>query len=73
MNTDRFEGALKQLGGRVKEHWGKLTKDSQREFDGKRDQRAGRSQVQYGISKDEAARQLKDFLDRNSNWHHWNK
>jgi uncharacterized protein YjbJ (UPF0337 family) len=73
MNTDRFEGSLKQLGGMMKERWGKFTNDSQRELEGMRDQRTGRSQQQYGKSKEEAARQLKEFFDRNNNWHRWNR
>lgn len=73
MNMDRFEGNIKQVGGKVKEQWGKFTKDTQREFAGKRAQRSGKSQELYGISKEEAARQLKDFMRRNSNWHLWNK
>jgi uncharacterized protein YjbJ (UPF0337 family) len=68
MNRDRFEGNWKQFGGKVKEQWGRLTNDPQREFGGRRGQRAGRTQERYGISKEEAARQLKDFLDRNRNW-----
>jgi uncharacterized protein YjbJ (UPF0337 family) len=73
MNTDRFEGNLKQIRGKVNEQWGKFTKDSQREFAGMRDQCSGKSQEQYGITKEKAARQLKDFMRRNSNWHDWNK
>lgn len=73
MNRDRFEGSLKQVSGIVKEKWGKYVKDAQCEVDGQRDQRAGKSQVLYGISKEQAARQLKDFLDRNRDWHRWNK
>lgn len=73
MNSDRIEGNLRQIGGKVKEHWGKLTNDAQREFAGKRDQRTGKSQELYGISKEEAEHQLKDFFSRNSNWHHWDK
>ena len=73
MNTDRFEGNLKQIGGMVKEQWGRFTNDAQRESAGIRDQHSGRSQVQYGLSKEEAARQLKDFKNRNSNWHSANK
>jgi uncharacterized protein YjbJ (UPF0337 family) len=68
MNRDRFEGNLKLFGGKVKERWGRLINDPQREFAGRHDQRAGRIQERYGISKEEAARQLKDFLDRNRNW-----
>jgi uncharacterized protein YjbJ (UPF0337 family) len=68
MNRDRFEGSWKQLGGKVKERWGRLTDDRARELSGRRDQLAGRIQERYGISKEEAARQLRDFLDRNRNW-----
>ena len=69
MNRDRFEGNWKQFSGKVKEQWGRLTDDPQREFAGRRDQLAGRIQERNGISKEEAARQLRDFLDRNRNWH----
>lgn len=68
MNRDRFEGNWKQFGGKVKEQWGRLTDDPQREFAGRRDQLAGRIQERYGISNEEAARQLSDFLDHNRNW-----
>ena len=68
MNQDRFEGNWKQFGGKVKEQWGRRTNDPQRELAGRRDQLAGRIQEGYGISNEEAARQLKDFLDHNRNW-----
>jgi uncharacterized protein YjbJ (UPF0337 family) len=68
MNRDRFEGGWKQFSGKVKERWGRLTHDPQRELAGRREQLAGRIQERCGISKEEAARQLRDFLDRNRNW-----
>jgi uncharacterized protein YjbJ (UPF0337 family) len=68
MNRDRLEGNWKLFGGKVKEQWGRLTHDPQREFAGRRDQLAGRIQERYGISKEQAARQLKDFRDRNRDW-----
>ncbi len=73
MNQDRFEGKWKQFGGKVKERWGRLTNDPQREFAGRRDQLAGRNQERYGVAKEEAARQLKDFLDRNLKWNLLNR
>jgi uncharacterized protein YjbJ (UPF0337 family) len=73
MNRERFEGNWKQLGGKVNERWGRLTNDPQRELAGRRTQVAGRIQKRYGIAKEEAARQLEDFLDRNRNWHLSNK
>ena len=68
MNRNRFKGRWKQFGGKVKEQWGRLTNDPQREFAGRRDQLAGRIQEQHGIAKEESERQLTDFLDRNRNW-----
>lgn len=73
MNRDRFEGTLRQFGGKVNEQWGRFTDDAQRESRGKHDQLGGKTQERYGISKEQAARQLKDFLHQNSNWHRWNK
>ena len=61
MNWDRIEGGWKQMTGKVKEQWGKLTDDDLVEIAGKRDQLAGRIQARYGIAKEEAERQLDDF------------
>ena len=68
MNRDRLEGGWKQFGGKVKEQWGRLTNDPRRESAGRREQLAGRVQERYGLSKEEDARQLKDFLHQNRNW-----
>jgi len=68
MNWDRFEGKWMQVGGKVQEQWGRLTHDPQRELAGRRDQLAGRHQERYGVAKEEATRQLKDFYARNRNW-----
>ena len=64
MNWDRIEGGWKQLSGKVKEQWGKLTDDDLTEVAGKRDQLAGKIQARYGIAKEEAERQLDDFTKR---------
>ena len=68
MNRDRLAGSWKQFSGNVKEQWGRFTHDPRCESAGRRDQLAGRVQERYGISKEKAARQLKDFLVRNRNW-----
>ena len=61
MNWDRIEGGWKQMTGKVKEQWGKLTDDDLVVIAGKRDQLAGKIQARYGIAKEEAERQLDDF------------
>jgi CsbD-like. len=45
--------------------WGKLTDDDLDVIAGKRDQLAGRVQEAYGVSKDEAEKQIRDWEDRN--------
>jgi uncharacterized protein YjbJ (UPF0337 family) len=45
----------------VKEQWGRLTDD---DLTGKQDQVVGRVQERYGIAKDEAERQVKEWADR---------
>lgn len=61
MNKDTIEGNWKEFKGKVKEQWGKLTDDRLDVINGKRDQLAGEIQQAYGITKDEAEKQIEDF------------
>jgi uncharacterized protein YjbJ (UPF0337 family) len=61
MNWDQAKGNWKQLKGKVKEKWGQLTDDELDQIEGKRDQLVGKIQKQYGISKEEAERQVKSW------------
>ena len=58
MNWDRIKGNWKQITGKAKEQWGKLTDDDLEVVAGHRDQLAGKIQESYGISKDEANAQI---------------
>lgn len=58
MNWDRVEGNWKQLKGKVVEQWGELTDDDMDVIAGKREQLAGRLQERYGITRDEAEKQV---------------
>jgi uncharacterized protein YjbJ (UPF0337 family) len=66
MNWDRIEGNWKQVKGKVKEQWGKLTDDDLDRVAGNRDQLVGKIQNSYGIGKDEAEKQLKDWESKQS-------
>ena len=68
MNWDIVEGNWKQFKGKVKEQWGKLTDDHLEKIAGKRDQLTGKIQETYGISKDEAEKQIKAFEERNNDY-----
>jgi uncharacterized protein YjbJ (UPF0337 family) len=61
MNWDIAEGNWKQLKGKVKSQWGKLTDDQLDVIAGKRIELAGRIQEAYGITKDEAEKQIEQF------------
>jgi uncharacterized protein YjbJ (UPF0337 family) len=64
MNWDTIQGNWKQLTGHAKQEWGKLTGDDLKVVDGHRDQLAGKLQERYGIAKDVAEKQIKDWEDR---------
>jgi uncharacterized protein YjbJ (UPF0337 family) len=53
MDWNRVEGNWKQMKGKVKEQWGKLTDDDLDVINGKRDQLEGKIQERYGIAKDQ--------------------
>jgi uncharacterized protein YjbJ (UPF0337 family) len=62
MNWDRIEGNWKQFQGKVTQKWGKLTNDDLDVIAGKRTELAGRLQTRYGVAKDEAERQIDNWL-----------
>jgi uncharacterized protein YjbJ (UPF0337 family) len=61
METDTLKGRWKQLKGKIKEKWGKLTDDDLTEVEGRRDFLIGRIQERYGIAKEKASQEVRDF------------
>ena len=61
MNWDRIEGNWKQMKGKAKARWGKLTDDQFDVIAGKREQLVGRIQEKYGIGKEDAEKQVDLF------------
>jgi uncharacterized protein YjbJ (UPF0337 family) len=61
MAWDRVQGNWKQLRGKAKEQWGKLTDDELDVVEGRRDILAGKIQNAYGIARDEAERQIDEW------------
>jgi uncharacterized protein YjbJ (UPF0337 family) len=62
MNWDQIEGKWKQYAGKTREKWGKLTDDDLDVIRGKRDQLVGKIQERYGIAKQEAEKQVDEFV-----------
>jgi len=63
MNRDQMQGNWMQMKGKVKEKWGKLTNDDLDVVNGKIEQLAGKIQERYGIAREEADRQVKEWLE----------
>jgi uncharacterized protein YjbJ (UPF0337 family) len=61
MNDDTIKGQWKQLAGKLKAKWGKLTDDDLKIAEGNSEYLAGRIQARYGVAKDEAKRQIDEF------------
>jgi uncharacterized protein YjbJ (UPF0337 family) len=61
MNKDQIEGNWKQLKGKVKQQWGKLTDDQIDVIEGRRQELAGKIQEAYGLSKSEAEEQIAEW------------
>jgi len=64
LNWDSVEGNWKQFTGKVKEQWGKLTDDDLTKVAGKRDQLEGILQERYGYGKEQAKKNVDEFLTR---------
>ena len=60
MNSDQFEGQWHQFKGSVKAQWGKLTDDDIDRIEGNREKLAGKIQSEYGRSKEEAKKEVKE-------------
>lgn len=65
MNWDIIEGNWKQLKGKFKSQWGKLTDEHLDEINGQREILVGKIQEGYGLSKEEAEKQINDFESGN--------
>ena len=61
----RVEGNWKQVKGKVKEEWGKLTDDDLTSIN-RRDQLEGKIQERYGLAKDQAKKQIDDWYGSQS-------
>jgi uncharacterized protein YjbJ (UPF0337 family) len=62
MNWDRIEGEWKQLSAQVKSKWAKLTDDDLKNAGAKKDALVGKIQERYGILRDEAEKQVDEWI-----------
>jgi uncharacterized protein YjbJ (UPF0337 family) len=61
MNEDKIKGQWKQLAGKLKTKWGKLTDNDLTMAEGDSEYLAGKIQERYGVAREEAHKQVKEF------------
>jgi len=66
MNEDIIKGKWNEVKGSIQKKWGKLTNDDIEQINGDRTKLTGKIQKVYGLQRDEAEKQLKDWEDRNA-------
>jgi uncharacterized protein YjbJ (UPF0337 family) len=62
MNWDRIQGNWKQVTGKARVQWGKLTDGDFDIIAGRREQLAGKIQERYGVAKEEADKQVSAWI-----------
>jgi uncharacterized protein YjbJ (UPF0337 family) len=62
MNWTTIEGEWKQIKGQLKSKWAKLTDDDVQSLSAKRDALVGKIQERYGVMKDDAERQVDEWI-----------
>jgi uncharacterized protein YjbJ (UPF0337 family) len=64
MNTDVLKGRWNQVKGEVRSKFGKLTDDDVMQIQGDAEKMIGKLQERYGWRREQAERELTDFLNQ---------
>ena len=62
MNWDQIAGKWSQVKGDIRQKWGKLTDNDLEVVAGSKDKLVGRIQERYGIAKEQAQRELDEWV-----------
>jgi uncharacterized protein YjbJ (UPF0337 family) len=63
MNEDIVKGKWKELKGKVRQQWGKLTNDDVERLKGSHEELVGLLQKRYGYARKEADKEVQDWID----------
>lgn len=64
MNWDQIKGNWKQLVGQAQAKWGDITEDEWHKTEGRREEIIGLVQERYGRGREEAEREVDDWMSR---------
>jgi len=63
MNEATIKGDWNQMKGKIKQKWAQLTDDDIKYVEGKTDELVGIVQKRYGLAREAAEKQCKEFYD----------
>jgi uncharacterized protein YjbJ (UPF0337 family) len=63
MNPDILKGKWTQVKGDIRTRWGKLTDDDLTQIQGEAEKMIGKLQERYGYKREQAERELNNFLN----------
>ncbi|MES2998972.1 MAG: CsbD family protein [Pseudomonadota bacterium] len=69
MNADELKGKWEQIKGKLREKWSKLSDDDWQHVKGDKEKMVGKIQEKYGIAKDQAEKELRDFFNKDKDHH----
>jgi uncharacterized protein YjbJ (UPF0337 family) len=64
MNKDTLKGKWMQMKGGLRSQWGKLTDNDIDEIQGDSEKFIGKLQERYGYGREQAEKELNDFMNR---------
>jgi uncharacterized protein YjbJ (UPF0337 family) len=64
MNWDQIEGKWKEIKGKARSKWAKLTDEDLESIKGKKDMLLGRLQQRYGMKRDAAEREVDTWISK---------
>lgn len=65
MNKDIIKGNWKVIKGQLKQRWASITDDDILKMEGTEEELAGTLERRYGYGKDQAKKEIKNFIDQN--------
>ena len=63
MNPEILRGRWNQVKGEIRTRWGKLTDDDVAQIQGQAEKMIGKLQERYGYKREQAEKELTDFLN----------
>ena len=69
MNPDELKKKWNQIKSKKKKKWAKLTDDDWTQLQGDKEKLVGKIQERYGVAKEQAEKELRDFFNKDKDHH----